>query len=169
MHTSAVASTHSEVRAAAALGCTILSRQACLAELLKPQQTIAVAGSHGKTSTTWMLGHLMMAGGMDPVVMVGGTVAPMAGGHTLARASGRSLKSTNPTVDLPTPIRSVAIVTNLEAEHTDHYGNFAGLCAAFSHWLSAIPANGHVICPTRRLTGRQPCRGGIVAHLSCWD
>ena len=52
VHTSAVASSHSEVRAAAALGCTILSRQACLAELLKPQQTIAIAGSHGKTSTT---------------------------------------------------------------------------------------------------------------------
>jgi UDP-N-acetylmuramate--alanine ligase len=147
VHTSAVAASHDEVRTAAGLGCLILSRQACLAELLKPQRTIAVAGSHGKTSTTWMLGHLMMAADLDPVVLVGGTVAPMAGGAHVGQGEWAVVEVDESDGGFTHTDPSVSIVTNLEAEHTDHYGSFSGLCTAFAHWLASIPAGGQVICP----------------------
>ena len=147
VHTSAVSPSHSEVRTAAALGCQILTRQACLAELLKPQQTIAIAGSHGKTSTTWMLGHLMIAGSLDPVVLVGGTVAPMAGGAHVGQGQWAVVEVDESDGGFTHTDPTVAVLTNLEAEHTDHYGSFSGLCAAFAHWLGRIPQSGHIICP----------------------
>ena len=74
----------------------------------------------------------MLAGDMDPVVMVGGTVAPMAGGAHVGEGEWAVVEVDESDGGFTHTTPSVAILTNLEAEHTDHYGNFAGLCAAFS-------------------------------------
>lgn len=151
VHSSAVPDSHSEIRAAKQQGVLVLSRPACLAELMGGMRTLAVAGSHGKTSTTWMAGHLMTAAGADPVVMVGGKVASLQGGAR--RGGGRcfiaevdesdgGFAHTNP---------EVAIVTNLEAEHVRHYGGFAQLCDAFRDWLAAMGRADTVIVPAKGL------------------
>lgn len=147
VHTSAVANTHVEVRAAQALGLEVLSRQACLAELLQGQRTVAIAGSHGKTSTTWMAGHLMVASGLDPVVLVGGTVAPMAGGARMGSGEWAVVEVDESDGGFAHTTPSIAIVTNLEPEHLDHYGSFHALCRAFAKWLAKMGDQGVVIAP----------------------
>lgn len=163
VYTSAVPAGHVELRQAQAAGCRVLSRAACLAELMTGTRTVAVAGSHGKTSTTWMLGHLLVAAGADPVVMVGGAVDTL--GHGGGRVGGSALFVAE--VDesdggFAHVAPQVAVVTNLEAEHLRHYGDFANLCRAFHDWLAGMGPTGVAILPSSGLDPRVeadlPCR-----------
>ncbi|MFW5698335.1 MAG: UDP-N-acetylmuramate--L-alanine ligase [Planctomycetota bacterium] len=146
VHTGAVSEEHIELRAARARGLPVLGRSACLAELMRGSRTVAVAGSHGKTSTTWMLAHLLTAAGCDPMVMVGGSVS--ATGFNGGRVGSDDLFIAE--VDesdggFAHVAPTVAVVTNLEPEHTRHYGGFAPLCRAFGDWLAQVPAHGAVV------------------------
>ncbi len=146
VHTGAVGEEHIELRAARARGLPVLGRAACLAELMRGSRTVAVAGSHGKTSTAWMLAHLLTAAGRDPMVMVGGSVS--ATGFNGGRVGNDELFIAE--VDesdggFAHVAPEVAVVTNLEPEHTRHYGGFAPLCRAFGDWLAQVPAHGAVV------------------------
>lgn len=152
VHSSAVDQRNPELQAAREADITVLSRQACLAELLRGRRTLAVAGSHGKTSTAWMIGHLLLAQGRDPVVLVGGAVAHLGGGGAHVGAgdvvvvevdeSDGGFAHTSP---------EIAVLTNLEPEHLDHYGSEEALYQAFAHWLQLLPAHGTVIVPDQGL------------------
>lgn len=155
VHTSAVPPQHAELRAAREAGVTVLSRAACLAELMRGSPTVAIAGSHGKTSTTWMLGHLLTSAGHDPVVMVGGNVGALGNSGTRigdgavcvaeVDESDGGFRHVQPTI---------AVVTNLEAEHLRHYGSFAALCDAFRSWLAGMGPGGVAIVPAAGLDPR---------------
>lgn len=162
VHSSAVPEHHPEIRAARAAGIRVLHRPACLAELMRGCRTVAIAGSHGKTSTSWMCGHLLIRAGADPVVMVGGAVPdlnlsgarPGAGKLFVAEVdeSDGGFSHVQP---------EIAVVTNLEAEHLRHYGSFAALCDAFANWLAEIPAEGAAVLPAEGLDPR------VEAGLRC--
>ena len=155
VHSSAVPPEHAELRAARQHGIEVLSRPACLAELMRGSRTVSVAGSHGKTTTAWMIGHLLIEAGADPVVMVGGSVPAL--GMSGGRIGGGSLFVAE--VDESDGGFShvepdVAVITNLEAEHLRHYGSFAALCDAFHRWLAGIGPNGALIIPEQGLDPR---------------
>ncbi|MHC5068191.1 MAG: Mur ligase domain-containing protein, partial [Planctomycetota bacterium] len=87
VHSSAIPHDHAELRAARAAGCMVWSRPACLAELLRGRTTLAVAGSHGKTSTAALLTHILTGSGHDPAAVIGARVADLAGGARLGAAT----------------------------------------------------------------------------------
>jgi UDP-N-acetylmuramate--alanine ligase len=154
VHTSAVPAEHPELRAARARGAQVLSRPACLAALLAGTATIAVAGSHGKTSTTWMIGHLLLAAGADPLVMVGGDVADLGGGGARVGQGLCVVEVDESDGGFRHVAPRLAVLTNLDHEHLRTYGSFAGLCDAFAAWLAAMGPAGIAVVPATGLDPR---------------
>ena len=154
IHSTAVPAQHPELMAAREAGLRTLTRPACLAALLTDRPTIAVAGSHGKTSTTWMLAHLLCEAQADPLVMLGGQVKNFAEHGGLAGSGWCVVEVDESDGAFQYVEPQHAIITNLEAEHQRHYGDFAGLCRAFATWLEQLPADGRVIVPDQGLDQR---------------
>ncbi|MGB9165873.1 MAG: UDP-N-acetylmuramate--L-alanine ligase, partial [Rhodomicrobium sp.] len=118
------------------------SRADTLAALMKGYRTISVTGSHGKTTTTAMIGWMMVEAGLDPTVLVGGVVH--AWGSNARIGSSRWMvveadESDGTFIRLPTEI---GVVTNIDPEHLDYYGTEAVLHEAFLTFLRQIPKNG---------------------------
>jgi UDP-N-acetylmuramate--alanine ligase len=161
IHTAAVAADHPELVAARARGARVLVRGAALVELMRGYRVVAVAGSHGKTTTTWFLGHLLSESGIDPVVMVGGTVAALAGNARLGTGDWFVAEVDESDGSFAAVDAEVAIVTNLDREHLGHYrtpaepgGSFSALEDAFNAWLRRVPAHGLIIVPAHGLSPR---------------
>ena len=145
---SAVKADNPEVKRARANGVPVIPRAEMLAELMRLKNGIAVAGSHGKTTTTSLVAAILNEGGLDPTVIIGGKVnqlgsnARMGRGDTLvaeADESDGSFLRLTPTI---------AVVTNLDLEHVDHYtGGLAQLSQAFVEFINKIPFYGlAVVC-----------------------
>lgn len=161
VHTAAAKADHPELVAARLRGIPIMTRGECLVELMAGTRTLAVAGSHGKTSTTWMLGHLLTEAGADPVVMVGGSVTSLDGGARAGTGDLFIAESDESDGSFARINPHVAIVTNIDHEHLGHYGSFAALEDAFRQWLGRIPPNGAAIVPAAGLSAH------VTAGLAC--
>jgi UDP-N-acetylmuramate--alanine ligase len=162
VHTAAVPAGHPELAAARARGALVLTRGQCLVRLMEGARTIAVAGSHGKTTTTWFIGHLLTEAGLDPVVMVGGAVGALGGGGARAGNGALFVAETDESDGSFAEVGpEIAIVTNLDHEHLRHYGSFAALENAFNDWLKRIPAHGAAIVPADGLSER------VLAGVRC--
>ena len=167
VHSSAVPRDHIELRRARQLGRSVWSRPACLAELMRGHRTVAVAGSHGKTTTSWLASHLLVSAGRDPVVMVGGAIEALGGGGTRIGRERLFVAEVDESdggfahVD-----PHIAVVTNLEAEHVRHYGGFRQLIEAFAGWLRRVPDDGCIIVPA---AGLPPgvCDGVTAPIVTC--
>lgn len=155
---SAVRAEHSELVAARGRGRRVLHRSEALAALMHDRTAVAVAGAHGKTTTATMLATILTAVGMDPSFAIGGTVGGLVGGRhgdgpvfvAEADESDGSFLAYSPTV---------AVVTNVEPDHLDHYGSRAALEAAFEEFARRVRPGGRlVVCAdddgARRLADR---------------
>ncbi len=138
---------NAELDAARAQGLPVVRRAEMLAELMRLKSNIAVAGTHGKTTTTTMVAALLDAGGIDPTVINGGVIhaydsnARMGDGEWMVVEADESDGSFN---RLPA---TVAIVTNIDPEHMEHWGDFDTLRDAFHQFVSNIPFYGlAVLC-----------------------
>lgn len=145
VYSSAVRPENVELAEARRRGLPIAARGELLAELMRWQHGIAVAGAHGKTTTTAMIARILMHAGLDPTVVIGARVGELGGGmragagpHFVAEAdeSDRSFLLLRPTV---------AVMTNVDVEHLDHYGGFEDLQAAFARFASNTPFYGTVV------------------------
>jgi len=162
VHTAAVGADHREVAAAHRRGVPVMTRGGCLVQLMQGTRTLAVSGSHGKSSTTWFLGHLLAEAGEDPVVMVGGGVASLGQGGARVGSGELFVAETDESDgSFAEVMPEVAILTNLDHEHLRHYGSFAALEESFNHWLRQIPASGAAIVPAAGLSPR------VTADLRC--
>lgn len=162
VHSAAIPADHPELVQARARGVGVLTRGECLVRLMEGSRTVAVAGSHGKTSTTWMASHLLTEAGLDPVVMVGGAVQALHGGGARAGSGDLFIAETDESDGSFAGVEpEIAIVTNLDHEHLRHYGSFAALEDAFHAWLARIPAGGAAILPVTGLAER------IAKGLAC--
>jgi UDP-N-acetylmuramate--alanine ligase len=143
----AVRPTNPEVVEARRLGIAVIPRAEMLAELMRLKYGVAVAGSHGKTTTTSMVAMILDKGGLDPTVVVGGRVGVLGSGARLGRGdfmvaeadeSDRSFLKLSPTV---------AVVTNIDREHLDTYKDLADVQEAFLGFLNKVPFYGAgVVC-----------------------
>ena len=123
----------------------VVRRAEMLAELMRFKSCVAVAGTHGKTTTTSLVATLLDAGGLDPTVINGGIInaygtnARMGDGQWMVveadESDGTFLK-------LPA---DVAIVTNIDAEHLDHFGTFDAIKEAFRSFIDSIPFYGFAV------------------------
>ncbi len=143
---SAIKPGNPELDTARARGLPVVRRAEMLAELMRLKSNVAVAGTHGKTTTTSMVAALLDGGGMDPTVINGGVIhaygsnARIGAGDWMVVEADESDGSFN---KLPA---TIAIVTNIDPEHLDHYGNFDALRTAFDTFVSNIPFYGLAVC-----------------------
>ena len=147
VYTSAVNADNPELLEARALGIPAIARAEMLAELMRVKYGVAIAGSHGKTTTTSLVATVLRAAGLDPTVVVGGKMAALgsnarlgAGDLLIAEAdeSDGSFLRLTPTV---------AVVTNIDPEHLDHYGTHEKLKDAFVEFATRVPFYGlAVLC-----------------------
>ena len=140
-------------------GLPVVRRADMLAELMRLKSNIAIAGTHGKTTTTTMMAELMVAGGFDPTVINGGVIhaygsnARMGQGEWMVVEADESDGSFN---RLPA---TISIVTNIDPEHMEHWGDFERLRQGFQDFVSNIPFYGIAVCCTdheevQRLVGK---------------
>jgi UDP-N-acetylmuramate--alanine ligase len=137
-----------ELEEARRRGMPIVRRAEMLAELMRMKSNIAIAGTHGKTTTTTMVATLLDAGGVDPTVINGGVIhaygsnARAGAGEWMVVEADESDGSFN---RLPADI---AIITNIDPEHMEHWGTFDALRQAFYNFASGIPFYGLAVCCT---------------------
>jgi len=143
---SAVDPQNPEVQEARRLGLPIIPRGELLAELMRLKYGIAIAGSHGKTTTTSMTATVLSAGGLDPTVVVGGKVGSMGGSNARVGRSDflvvESDESDGSFLKL-SPI--LAVVTNIDREHLDHYPSINEIRSAFLEFVQKVPFYGAAI------------------------
>ncbi len=161
---SAIPRANPEVQVAEARGIPVLRRADALRAIVLTRRTIAVAGSHGKTTTASMLALVLRAAGWHPSFVIGGDLNEV--GTNAALDSGEWLvveadESDGTFLELAA---EAAIVTNVEPDHLDHYGDFPALIGAFDRFLTRLPGV-RVACAddpvVRRLTAE---RDGIVTY-----
>ncbi|MBY6058332.1 UDP-N-acetylmuramate--L-alanine ligase [Leisingera daeponensis] len=129
-------------------GLPVVRRADMLAELMRLKSNVAIAGTHGKTTTTTMMAELMVAGGFDPTIVNGGIIhaygsnARMGQGEWMVVEADESDGSFN---RLPA---TIAVVTNIDPEHMEHWGDFDRLRDGFLEFVSNIPFYGVAVCCT---------------------
>lgn len=144
----AVAEDNPEVRMAQARGVRIVSRADFLGELMEAHRgpKIAVAGTHGKTTTTGMLGVLLQNAGLDPTVFVGGEVAELGGNVRVGSEEGPFVAEACEAYDSFLSLKpDIAVLTNVEADHLDHYGTAERVQAAFVRFLQNVRPGGTIV------------------------
>lgn len=143
---SAVSATNPEVVEARQLQIPIIPRGELLAELMRLKYGIAIAGSHGKTTTTSMTATILSGAGLDPTVVVGGKAASMGGSNARVGQSDflvvESDESDGSFLKL-SPI--LAVVTNIDREHLDHYASIDEIRSAFLEFIQKVPFYGAAI------------------------
>ncbi len=145
---SAIKPGNAELDAARALGLPIVRRAEMLAELMRLKSNIAVGGTHGKTTTTTLVATLLDAGHMDPTVINGGIIhaydsnARMGQGEWMVVEADESDGTFN---RLPA---TIAIVTNIDPEHMEHWGTIENLRKGFLDFVSNVPFYGLAVCCT---------------------
>ena len=163
VYTAAVKEDKPELAEAHRLGMRLTTRAAMLGELMEGAASIAVAGTHGKTTTTGMIASIFQAAGADPTVLIGGDLPALGGnahvGHSpffVAEAceAFRSFLELRPLI---------AVVTNIEADHLDTYGSLNGVVDGFAQFIDRIrPTGAAILCwddpHVRRLLPRLRCR-----------
>lgn len=112
---------NSEYRAALDLGCPIFHRSDVLAALMQRYRSIAVAGTHGKTTTSSMIGYLLLQTGLDPTIVVGGEVDAWEGNARLGESPYLVAEADESDGSLVKLTAEVGIITNIELDHPDHY------------------------------------------------
>ena len=143
---SAIKPGNPELDAARAAGLPVVRRAEMLAELMRLRSNVAVAGTHGKTTTTSLVAAVLDAGGVDPTVINGGIIHAYGSNARLGTGEWMVVEadeSDGTFVRLPA---TLAIVTNIDPEHLDHYGDFGGVRAAFDAFVSNLPFYGAAIC-----------------------
>lgn len=154
IYTSAIPNNNPELKKARACGITVQSYAKVLGDLTKQYFTIAVSGSHGKSTTTAMISLILMKAGFNPTVIIGTKLKEF--GNTNFRMGGRCAKS-----KIKQPILvieaceyeeaflnywpKIIVVTNIEREHLDYFLNLRNIIAAFRKFISHLPQTGYLI------------------------
>jgi UDP-N-acetylmuramate--alanine ligase len=159
----AVAPGNPEVRAAEARGIPVLRRADVLSALTRLRRTVAVAGTHGKTTTSALLSTALTAAGLDPSFVVGGEITGLGTG---ARWGGgewfvvEADESDGTFLDLDA---EVAVVTSLEPDHLEHYGGFDQLVDAFALFLSGA-GGARLVCADDPRAAKVGAAAGAVSY-----
>jgi len=143
---SAIKGYNPEVEAARARQIPVIPRAEMLGELMRLKYGITVAGSHGKTTTTTMIAHVLMSAGLDPTAVIGGRVNALGLANARLGTSeylvAEADESDGSFLKLPP---TLAVVTNIDPEHLDHYGDFDNVKTAFIDFINRVPFYGTAV------------------------
>ncbi len=144
---SAVRPDNPEVAAAAEAGIPVIPRAEMLAELMRMRHGVLIAGSHGKTTTTSMMATVFEAAGLDPTVVIGGRLEAWGTNARLGKGEFMVAEADESDGSFLRLSPTIAVVTNVDAEHLDHYAGFDALRDAFVQFLDKVPFYGAgVVC-----------------------
>ncbi len=148
---SAVKKNNPEVLAAKYRKIPLIPRAEMLAELMRLKYGIAVAGSHGKTTTTSMISTVLAFGGFDPTIVVGGKLKTLGTNAHLGKGTFMVVEADESDGSFLMLSPVIAVVTNIDREHLDYYENIIHLKEAFSEFLNKVPFYGLIVlcidCP----------------------
>ena len=142
---SAIPANNAELAEARRRKLPVISRGELLAELMRVKYGIAVAGSHGKTSTSSICAAVLGAGGKDPTVVIGGRVASIGSNARLGKSDYLLVEADESDGSFLALDPIVSVITNIDREHMDHYGTSANLLRAFEQFASGVPFYGAAI------------------------
>jgi UDP-N-acetylmuramate--alanine ligase len=123
----------------------VVRRAEMLAELMRLKSTVAVAGTHGKTTTTSMIAAMLDAGGVDPTVINGGIINSYGSNARLGASDWMVVEADESDGSFLRLDGTVAVVTNIDPEHLDHYGSFDAVKDAFVEFIENVPFYGAAV------------------------
>src|SRR3954466_1251347 len=138
----AIRKTNEEVAAAYERRIPVVRRAEMLAELMRLKLTVAVAGTHGKTTTTSMVAAMLDAGGIDPTVINGGIINAYGSNARLGSSDWMVVEADESDGSFLRLDGTIAVVTNIDPEHLDHYGSFEKVKDAFVEFVENVPFYG---------------------------
>jgi UDP-N-acetylmuramate--alanine ligase len=147
VYSSAVGNDNPELVEARAQGVPVITRAEMLAELMRVKYGIAIAGSHGKTTTTSLVATILRAAGFDPTVVVGGRMAALGSNARLGAGDLLVAEADESDGSFLRLTPTIAVVTNIDPEHLDFYGTHEALKNAFVQFIEKVPFYGlAVLC-----------------------
>ncbi|MFN7916036.1 MAG: UDP-N-acetylmuramate--L-alanine ligase [Vicinamibacterales bacterium] len=160
---SAVRATNPEVVEAHRRGIPVIPRAEMLAELMRLRYAIAVAGAHGKTTTTSMIALALERAGLDPTAVIGGRLSAFGSNARLGRGELMVAEADESDRSFLKLFPTVAVITNIDYEHLENYGSFDDLRQAFVDFANKVPFYGAVVCcaddaPLAEVTSRMTRR-----------
>ena len=123
----------------------VVRRAEMLAELMRLKRTVAIAGTHGKTTTTSMVAALLDAGGVDPTVINGGIINSYGSNARLGASDWMVVEADESDGSFLRLDGTIAVVTNIDPEHLDHYGSFDAVKDAFVEFIENVPFYGAAV------------------------
>lgn len=144
---SAVRPSNPEVVSARSRGIPVIPRAEMLAELMRMKYGVAVAGSHGKTTTTSLIATVLHAGGLDPTAVIGGKLNSLGSNARLGQGDLLVVEADESDGSFLELSPTVAVITNIDPEHLDHWGSHAALLRGFTEFTNRVPFFGlAVLC-----------------------
>src|SRR5438128_11190579 len=142
---SAVRQTNPEVREATRRQIPVIPRAEMLAELMRLRYSIAVAGAHGKTTTTSMIAVVLERAGLDPTAVIGGRLSAFGSNARLGRGELMVAEADESDRSFLKLFPTIAVITNIDHEHLENYGGFDDLQQAFVDFAHKVPFYGAVV------------------------
>jgi UDP-N-acetylmuramate--alanine ligase len=139
VYSTAVPAANPELAGARARGLLVLHRSAALAAIVATRRTVAVAGTHGKTTTASMLALVLRAAGWEPSFLIGGDVNEVGTNAAFGRGEWLVVEADESDGTFLRLAPEAALVTNVEPDHLDHYGGFDALVDAFETFVDGVP------------------------------
>lgn len=162
VYSAAIAPENPELLEARRRGIPIVRRDVALGELMQGTIGIAIAGTHGKTTTTGMVASIFLHAGADPTVLIGGDL-PALGGNARAGEGSYLITEACEAFDSFLELApAYAVVTNIEADHLDYHGSLEGVVRAFQRFVARIDPGGAAV-----LNADDPHTPALVAALGC--
>ena len=147
----AINTTNLEYKAALELGCPIFHRSDVLAALIAEYHSIAVAGTHGKTTTSSMIGYMLLQAGIDPTILVGGEVNAWSGNARIGQSQYLVAEADESDGSLVKHTPEIGIITNIELDHPDHYDTLEEVVQTFQTFAKGCKTLiGSIDCATVR-------------------
>jgi UDP-N-acetylmuramate--alanine ligase len=145
VYSSAVKPDNAEVRAARAFGTPVIPRAEMLGELMRLKHGIAIAGSHGKTTTTSLVATVLREAGLEPTVVIGGRLNALGSGAESGAGELLVAEADESDGSFLKLAPTVAVITNIDPEHLDHYGSLEAVKTAFVDFANRVPFYGLIV------------------------
>ena len=146
VRTAAARDENPEVAAARAMGIPVFERAQAWGALMKNyKNSLCIAGTHGKTTTTSMCTHILMAAEKDPTVMIGGTLPLLQAGHRVGGGDTIVMESCEYYDSFLSFCPTIAVILDIDADHLDYFADLEAVKASFRRFAKLVPADGMVI------------------------
>jgi len=145
VYSSAVSRDNIEVQVARQRSIPVIPRAEMLAELMRMKYGVAVAGTHGKTTTTSMIGALLAEGRLDPTIVVGGRITSLGSNARLGQGEYLVAEADESDGSFLKLAPTIAVVTTVDAEHLDYYGSLDAIRDAFVAFVNKVPFYGAAV------------------------